>query len=68
MAKIDTKELFETAEELAQERQATLEKQKANREVLRHLDVMGMLSDEESAALEEYYPLRTRGEAVAAAE
>lgn len=60
MAKIDTKELFEQAEGLRAERTATLEKQRANREILRNLDIAGLLSDDESALLEEYYPIRTR--------
>lgn len=68
MAKIDTQELFQIAEDLAEERQQTLEKQKANREVLRNLQTMGVLSDKEEALLDDYYPIRTRergGEEVA---
>jgi len=60
MAKIDTKELFEKAEQLRHERADTLAAQRANREVLRNLDISGMLSDDESALLEDYYPVRTR--------
>lgn len=60
MGNISTKQLFDEADSLAAERLSTLEKQKANREVLRHLDTMGMLSEDESARLEEYYPIRTR--------
>ena len=57
---ISTKDLFAKAEELREERVATLEAQKANREILRNLDISGMLTEEESALLEEYYPVRTR--------
>lgn len=57
---IKVSDLLAKAEELALERQETLAAQAANREILRNLDVSGMLSEEESAALEEYYPLRTR--------
>jgi len=60
MAKIDTKELFVLAETLREERQETLDKQKANREVLRNLDISGMLTEDESERLEELYPIRTR--------
>lgn len=57
---ISVEDLFNRAEELANERAATLEAQAANREVLRNLDKSGMLSEDESARLEEYYPVRTR--------
>lgn len=61
MAKIDTKELFDLADELSEERANTLEKQKANREALRNFSTMGLLSQEEEARLEEVYPTRVRG-------
>lgn len=59
-AAIKVSDLFTKAEELIEERQATLEAQAANREILRNLDKSGMLSEEESARLEEIYPVRTR--------
>ena len=68
MGNISTKALFDEADSLAAERLGTLEKQKANREILRHLDTMGMLSEEESARLEEYYPIRTRSTGESAEE
>lgn len=57
---IKVSDLLAKAQELADERQETLAAQAANREILRNLDVSGMLSEEESAALEDFYPLRTR--------
>lgn len=57
---IKVSDLFQKAEELANERAATLEAQAANREILRNLNLSGMLSEEEAALLEEYYPTRTR--------
>lgn len=57
---ISVSDLFEVAYELADERAATLEKQAANREVLRNLDKMGMLDKKESEQLAEIYPVRER--------
>lgn len=62
MATIDTDDLFNIAAELAAEREATLAKQKANREMLRTLRDMGVLKKGEVNLLEEYYPTRTRGD------
>lgn len=61
MATIDTDDLFNIAAELAAEREATLAKQKANREMLRTLRDMNVLKKGEENLLEEYYPTRTRG-------
>lgn len=61
MATIDTDDLFQIASDLAEERAATLAKQKANRDMLRNLADMGVLKKGELTLLEEYYPLRTRG-------
>lgn len=60
MATIDTDQLFQTAQELAEQRSAVLEQQKAVREVLRNLDDGGMLSEQEASLLEEIFPTRTR--------
>lgn len=57
---ISVSDLFEVAYDLAEEREKTLEKQAANREVLRNLDKMGMLSKQESELLAEIYPVRKR--------
>lgn len=57
---ISVSDLFEVAYDLADERAATLEKQAANREVLRNLDKMGMLDKKESEQLAEIYPIRER--------
>lgn len=61
MATIDTDDLFQIASDLADERAATLAKQKANRDMLRNLADMGVLKKGELTLLEEYYPTRTRG-------
>jgi hypothetical protein len=61
---IKVNDLFAKGDELAEERAGTLEAQAANREILRNLDRSGMLSEEESARLEEMYPVRTRERAV----
>lgn len=61
MATIDTDDLFRIAGELAEERETTLVKQKANREMLRTLRDMGVLKKGDESLLEEYYPTRTRG-------
>lgn len=61
MATIDTSDLFKIAEDLAEERAATLAKQKANRDMLRNLADMGVLKKDELSLLEEFYPTRTRG-------
>lgn len=60
MAKIDTKDLFDRARELREAKVGIMEEQRANREVLRNLDDSSMLSESESAELEEIYPVRTR--------
>ncbi len=60
MPTIDTDDLFAIAQDLANERQATLEKQKANRQMLRNLQGMGVLKKAEEKLLEEFYPTRTR--------
>lgn len=57
---ISIDDLFEVAYSLRDEREATLEKQAANREILRNLDVSGMLPKERSEELAEIYPVRTR--------
>lgn len=57
---ISIDDLFTKGEELAEERANTLEAQAANRDTLRNLDKMGLLSEQESARLEEMYPIRTR--------
>jgi uncharacterized protein YutE (UPF0331/DUF86 family) len=57
---ISVSDLFDVAYDLAEERSATLEKQAANREVLRNLDKMGMLDKKESEQLAEIYPIRER--------
>lgn len=57
---LDISELFEKAHALIAEREATLTAQRANREVLRNLDLSGMLTKEQSSELEEIYPVRTR--------
>lgn len=61
MAKIDTKDLFDRGRELRQAKVEVMDEQRANREVLRNLDDSSMLSETESAELEELYPVRTRG-------
>jgi hypothetical protein len=68
MATIDTDDLFQIASDLADERAATLAKQKANRDMLRNLADMGVLKKGELTLLEEYYPTRTRGGAEEEAE
>jgi hypothetical protein len=60
VAKIDTKDLFDRARELREAKVAIMDEQRANREVLRNLDDSSMLSEAESAELEEIYPVRTR--------
>lgn len=60
MATIDTDQLFEKAEELKSQRASVIEQQNAIREVLRNMDNAQLLSEEESAKLEEIYPTRTR--------
>jgi hypothetical protein len=62
VAKIDTKDLFDRARELREAKVEVMNEQRANREVLRNLDDSSMLSEAESAELEEIYPVRTRGE------
>lgn len=57
---ISVDDLFKKAYELIEEREGTLEAQRANREVLRNLDASGMLSPERSEELESIYPVRTR--------
>lgn len=57
---INVSDLFDKANELIEEREGTLTAQRANREVLRNLDLSGMLTKEQSAELEEIYPVRTR--------
>ncbi len=57
---IKVSDLLTKAEELRVERETTLLAQKANREILRNLNLSGMLSDEEAESLEYYYPTRTR--------
>lgn len=57
---INVSDLFDKAHELIEERENTLTAQRANREVLRNLDLSGMLTKEQSAELEEIYPVRTR--------
>lgn len=59
-AAIKVSDLFDKADELAAEREETLEAQAANREILRNLDKSGMLSKAESDKLAEIYPVRTR--------
>jgi hypothetical protein len=61
VAKIDTKDLFDRARELRQAKVEIMNEQRANRDVLRNLDDSSMLSEGESAELEEIYPVRTRG-------
>lgn len=61
MAKIDTKDLFDRARELREAKVEIMKEQRANREVLRNLDDSSMLSESESAELEDIYPVRTRG-------
>lgn len=60
MAKIDTKDLFDRARELRDTKVEVMAEQRANREVLRNLDDSSMLSEAESAELEEIYPVRVR--------
>ena len=65
---ISVDDLFEVAYSLREEREQTLEKQAANRDILRNLNTSGMLSKERSDELEEIYPLRTRNRGEAAEE
>lgn len=67
-AKIDTKELFDKAEELREAKVEIMDEQRANREILRNLDDSSMLSEAESAKLEEIYPVRTRDRSGGAVE
>lgn len=60
MAKIDTKELFDRAEQLKAERQTNYEQSNAVRETLRNLRDAGMLSEAEEDQLEAIFPTRTR--------
>lgn len=60
MGSISTKQLFDQADELREQKVEVMEKQAANREILRHLDASGLLTEDESARLEEVYPFRTR--------
>jgi hypothetical protein len=60
VAKIDTKDLFDRARELREAKVQVMDEQRANRDVLRNLDDSSMLSEAESAELEEIYPVRTR--------
>lgn len=62
---LDIGDLFVKAHALIDEREATLTAQRANREVLRNLDLSGMLTAEQSKELEEIYPVRTRERAEA---
>lgn len=57
---IKVSDLMNKAQELKDEREATLKSQAANREILRNLNLSGMLSEEEAELLEYYYPTRTR--------
>jgi hypothetical protein len=66
VATINTKQLFDQADELREEKVAVMEKQAANREILRNLDASGLLSEDESARLDEVYPFRTRERAASA--
>lgn len=57
---IKVSDLMNKAQELKDEREGTLAAQAANREILRNLNLSGMLSEEEAEQLEYYYPTRTR--------
>jgi len=65
---ISVDDLFEVAYALREEREATLVKQEANRNILRNLDTSGMLSKERSEELAEIYPVRTRSRGEASDE
>lgn len=60
MSTINTKTLFDQADELREEKVSVMEKQGANREILRNLAATGLLTEDEEARLEEIYPYRTR--------
>lgn len=60
MAQIDTKELFDRARELAEQKREVMDEQLAVRETLRNLDQAGMLDEAESKLLNEVFPVRTR--------
>jgi regulator of replication initiation timing len=60
MAKIDTKELFDRAEKLKEERAENYRQATAVRETLRNLRDSSMLTEAEESKLEEIFPTRTR--------
>lgn len=60
MGTINTKQLFDQADELRAEKVAVMEKQGANREILRNLAATELLTEDELTRLEELYPYRTR--------
>jgi len=57
---INTKQLFDQADQLREEKVAVMEKQAANREILRNLAATELLTEDELTRLEEIYPYRTR--------
>lgn len=62
MGKVDTKELLDTGETLAEQRAEIVQQQGANRTLLRNLSAAGHLSDAEEDRLAEIYPERQRAE------
>lgn len=60
MGTINTKQLFDQADQLREEKVAVMEKQAANREILRNLAATELLTEDELTRLEEIYPYRTR--------
>lgn len=60
MGTINTKVLFDQADELREQKVQVMEKQAANREILRNLAATELLTEAELSRLEEIYPYRTR--------
>jgi len=60
MGTINTKVLFDQADELREQKVSVMSKQAANREILRNLAATELLTEAELSKLEEIYPYRTR--------
>jgi L-2-hydroxyglutarate oxidase LhgO len=60
MGTINTKQLFDQADELREQKVEVMNKQAANREILRNLAATELLTEDELTRLEEIYPYRTR--------
>jgi len=53
-------QMLQAASDLSDEKDALMARIKANREVLRNMKTQGFVDDEQSAAIDEWYPVRER--------